>query len=252
MIVRMNVNDVTGKVFSRFDPTPQRRRCECERHYCSVHLPFAQDQLRSMAGLVSYHVNRATAQADVAGGFAQRPHAWRFVILRFAHGHTLAFDAHQRATVAADHVNCLYRLRSCPVRETVALDRRTGQPTLAKFVIEIDAVPGAAPDHAQAGSRLMAERVGAAMEGAFGARLLLVNTVVAEGRTEPVAVEGQRPTGELGPTDKLAYLECYFDHRRWGREALGPLTAAGGLARAELGAAAAVYEVQEECALDLR
>jgi hypothetical protein len=251
MMVLMNVNDPATKVFTRFDPTPQRTPQECERHYRTVHVPFAQDQLRPMTGLISYHVNRAVAQADVAGGFAQRPSAWRFVILRFTAGHALAFDAHQQATVNADHVNCLYRLRSCPVRETVELDRRSGQPTLAKFVVEVDAEPGADPDQAAAAWGATIDAVRNAMDGAFGARLLLANEVLGEGRTERVAVEGQRPTGVIGPTDKLGYLECYFDHERWGREALGPLARAGGLRRPGL-SGPAVLHVREECALDLR
>jgi hypothetical protein len=247
----MNVNDAVAKVVTRFDPTPQRTPQECERHYRAVHVPFAQDQLRPMPGLVSYHVNRAVAQADVAGGFAQRPTAWRFVVLRFALGHALAFDAHQQATVNADHVNCLNRLRSCPVRERVALDRRSGQPTLVKFLVEVDADPRADPEQAAAAWHATVDTVHDAMAAAFGARLLLVNDVLGEGVTEPVAVEGQAPTGVIGPTDKLGYLECYFDHERWGREALGPLAAAGRLRRPGL-AGPAVLQVREECALDLR
>ena len=64
MMVLMNVNDTATKVFARFDPTPQRSPQECERHYRAAHVPFAQNQLRPMPGMISYHVNRAVAQAD--------------------------------------------------------------------------------------------------------------------------------------------------------------------------------------------
>ena len=64
-----------SKAISRFEPTPSRTPEECERHYTSVHVPMAQNFLRPMVGLHSYHVNRALAQADVSGGWAQRPRA---------------------------------------------------------------------------------------------------------------------------------------------------------------------------------
>ena len=79
-----------GKVIGRFDPTPSRRPEECERHYTQVHVHMAQDLLRPMPTLLSYYTDRAVAQADVNGGWRQRPRAWRFVVLRFTPGETLA------------------------------------------------------------------------------------------------------------------------------------------------------------------
>ena len=58
-----------GKHFSRFDPTPSRSPEECERHYTQVHVHMAQELLRPMPSLLSYHTNRAVAQADVNGGW---------------------------------------------------------------------------------------------------------------------------------------------------------------------------------------
>ena len=46
---------------------------------------------------------------------------------------------------------------------------------------------------------------------------------------EPVDVEGQRPIGLLEDTTRLGYIEVYFDHPRWGEEALGALAAGGAL-----------------------
>ena len=109
-----------GKVIGRFDPTPSRTPEECERHYTQVHVRMAQDLLRPMPTLISYHTDRAVAQADVNGGWSQRPRAWRFVVLRFTPGATLAFTPEQTEMVAQDHVNCLYRLRSCEVEESVS------------------------------------------------------------------------------------------------------------------------------------
>ncbi len=131
-----------GKVIGRFDPTPSRTPEECERHYTEVHVRMAQDLLRPMPTLLSYHTDRAVAQADVNGGWNQRPRAWRFVVLRFTPGETLAFTADQNEMVAQDHVNCLYKLRSCDVEETVLIDRVGAQLALAKFMIEADRAPG--------------------------------------------------------------------------------------------------------------
>src|SRR6059058_1276677 len=137
-----------GKVIGRFDPTPSRPPEECERHYTQVHVHMAQDLLRLMRSLLSYHTDRAVAQADVNGGWNQRPRAWRFVVLRFLPGETLAFTPEQNEMVAQDHVNCLYRVRSCEVEETILLDRLDGQLALAKFMIEADRAEGVDPDAA--------------------------------------------------------------------------------------------------------
>ena len=218
-----------GKVIGRFDPTPSRTPEECERHYTQVHVRMAQDLLRPMPTLLSYHTDRAVAQADVNGGWNQRPRAWRFVVLRFTPGATLAFTPEQTEMVAQDHVNCLYRLRSCDVEESVLLDRVDGQLALAKFMIEADRAPGVDADAAWTVFSGLADRVHATVDGAFGVRRVIVNRVLNEVECEPLDVEGQRPIGLLEDTTRLGYIEVYFDHPRWGEEALGPLAAGGAL-----------------------
>ena len=218
-----------GKVIGRFDPTPSRTPEECERHYTQVHVRMAQDLLRQMPTLISYHTDRAVAQADVNGGWSQRPRAWRFVVLRFTPGATLAFTPEQTETVAQDHVNCLYRLRSCEVEEHVMVDRVDRQLALAKFMIEADRASGVDADAAWAVFSSLADRVRGAFDGAFGARRLILNRVVNEVECEPLDVEGQRPIGLLEDTTRLGYVEAYFDHARWGEEALGGLAAGGAL-----------------------
>jgi hypothetical protein len=218
-----------GKVIGRFDPTPSRTPEECERHYTEVHVRMAQDLLRPMPSLLSYHTNRAVAQADVNGGWSQRPRAWRFVVLRFTPGETLAFSPEQTEMVAQDHVNCLYRLRSCDVEESVLLDRVDRQLALAKFVIEADRGSGVDADAAWNAFSSLGDRVRGVMDGAFGARRVILNRVVNEVECEPVDVEGQRPIGLLEGTTRVGYIEAYFDHRRWGEETLGVLAAEGAL-----------------------
>jgi len=131
--------------------------------------------------------------------------------------------------VAQDHVNCLYRLRSCDVEENVLLDRVDGQLALTKFMIEADRATGVDADGAWDVFRALADRVRGVMDGAFGARRLIVNRVLNEVECEPLDVEGQRPIGLLDDTTRVGYLEAYFDHRRWGEEALGVLAAGGAL-----------------------
>lgn len=218
-----------GKSIGRFDPTPSRTPEECERHYTRVHVRMAQDLLRPMPSLLSYHTNRAVAQADVNGGWHQRPRAWRFVVLRFTPGATLAFSADQNEMVAQDHVNCLDRLRQGDVAEHVLLDRIDRQLALAKFMIEADRAVGVSADVAWEAFSALAERVRGVMDGAFGARRLILNRVLNEVECEPLDVEGQRPIGLLADTTRVGYIEAYFDHARWGEEALSVLAAEGVL-----------------------
>lgn len=218
-----------SKSVSRFLPTPSRTPEECERHYCEVHVRMAQNLLRPMAALRSYHVNLVLAQADVTGGWAQRPRAWRFVVLRFEPGQTLGFTPEQNEMVAQDHVNCLYRLRHCELEEAVLIDRLDGQLSMSKFLIEADRVPDVDPSHAWDAFSTLAARVRSAMEPAFGARLLILSRALNELECEPVDVEGQRPIGVLEETLRVGYIEAYFDHQRWGEEALGVVAAAGAL-----------------------
>jgi len=239
-----------GKVIGRFDPTPSRTPEECERHYTQVHVRMAQDLLRPMSTLISYHTDRAVAQADVNGGWKQRPRAWRFVVLRFTPGATLEFTAEQNEMVAQDHVNCLYRLRSCDVDEDVLFDRVDGQLALAKFMIEADRAPGVDADAAWAAFTRLADGIRAAAEGAFGARRLIVNRVLNEVECVTLDVEGQRPIGLLEDTTRVGYVEAYFDHARWGEEALGAI-AAGGALRDPALVDVNLLRVEEQAPLDV-
>jgi hypothetical protein len=241
-----------GKLFSRFDPTPSRSPEECERHYTQVHVHMAQELLRPMPSLLSYHTDRAVAQADVNGSFQQRPRAWRFAVVRTAPGEALAFSPEQGEMVAQDHVNCLYRLRSCEAEETVLLDRLGGQTALAKFMLEADRPASVEPEQAWRSFTELADRVLAAMDGAFGARALFLNRVVYEIECEALDVEGQRPIGVLEETTRVGYIEAYFDHSRWGEEALGALARDGALGRISDLVDVNLLRVEEETALEAR
>jgi hypothetical protein len=75
----------------------------------------------------------------------------------------------------------------------------------------------------------LGDRIRGAIDGAFGARQLILNRVLNEVECEPVDVEGQRPIGLLEDTTRVGYIEAYFDHSRWGEETLGVLAAEGAL-----------------------
>ncbi|MBV9607699.1 MAG: hypothetical protein JO027_21470 [Solirubrobacterales bacterium] len=239
-----------GKSIGRFEPTPSRTPEECERHYTQVHVPMAQDLLLPRPSVLSYHTSRAVAQADVNGGWKQRPRAWRFVVLRFTPGETLAFTPEQTEMVAQDHVNCLYRLRQGDVEEQVLLDRVDRQLALAKFVIEADRGPGVDRDAAWDVFSAVAGRVRGVMNGAFGARRLILNRALNEIECEPLDVEGQRPVGVLADSTRVGYIEAYFDHARWGEEALGVL-AAEGVLRSPALVDVNLLRVEENAALDV-
>jgi hypothetical protein len=173
-------------------------------------------------------------------------------MLRFAPGEALAFTPEQNEMVARDHVNCLYRLRHCDVEEAVLLDRLSGQTALAKFLLEADRPASVDPGRAWASFSELAERVLAAMDGALGARALYVNRVLTELECDPVDVEGQRPVGVLDETTRVGYLEAYFDHERWGEEALGALARDGGLGRLCDLVDVNLFRVEEQAPLDRR
>jgi hypothetical protein len=172
------------------------------------------------------------------------------VVLRFLPGETLAFTPEQNEMVAQDHVNCLYRLRSCEVEEEVVLDRLNGQLTLSKFILEAERQPSIDADDAWPAFAELAARALAAMQGAFGARRLILNRVLNEVDCQTLDVEGQRPVGVLEHSTRLGYVEAYFDHWRWGQEALGPLAAGGALLAPEL-ADVHLLRVEELAALDM-
>ena len=65
-------------------------------------------------------------------------------------------------------------------------------------------------------------------------------------------VEGQRPIGLLEETTRVGYIEAYFDHCRWGEEALGVLARDGALGRVPDLVDVNLLRVEEETALEAR
>lgn len=213
-----------GKGITRWNPLHWSDVDEYERHYQQVHTVFVRANLRYGDIGVSYHIDRVLRQRDVAGGWAQRPRAWRFAITRTRDvpltGAGGAIPEVLRHQYDVDHTNFLRDLRSCQCEEVTVLDRLTGQTALDKYLLEIDRRPGISDDEAWAGLRPRLDDLHARAADAFGARLVIENRVRAEAETGPVEAPGQRfgPDQFRPETDKVAYVEWYFDHYQWGDE----------------------------------
>lgn len=242
----------TAKSIARFDPVTTHPVEESERHYREVHFPWAQRMLRERPQVLTYHTNRVLRQYDLRAAWNQRPTAWRFVLLTFEPGRGLELDGDTAELIARDHPNCLRNLRSCPVEETLLLDRRCGQTSLQKYLVELDRAPGVTADEADHRLDVLVDGLLGHLDRAFGARLVRRNRVLGEGATVPVVEEGQRGTGELRPeTDKHAYLELYFDDTAWGDE-LFARTEVRALLRDRCFSTLETYHVEERCGLDRR
>ena len=123
---------------------------------------------------------------------------------------------------------------------------------LAKVMLEADRPASVDPERAWGSFTELADRVHSALDGAVGARALFLNRVLNEVECEPLDVEGQRPIGIIDETTRVGYLEAYFDHRRWGEEALGVLARDGALGRVRDLVDVNLVRVDEQAPLDVR
>ncbi|WP_433496594.1 hypothetical protein ACQP1K_16470 [Sphaerimonospora sp. CA-214678] len=240
------------KTISHFLPASAVTPEEADRYYRRVHSRFARRFLREKSQVISYHVNRATAEYDLLGGWERRPRAFRYVVLRYLPGRGLEYSDDLRETVVADHRLFLRELRPFRVREEVLLDRLAGQTALEKYLFEFDRAdgvdPAAAREHLDGGLNTLAEEA----SSAFGIRQILVDHVIAEQMTAPVDEPGQRPLPRTLPsTSRQAFLEVYFDQREWAEEFFARPSVRAVL-QDRFWAAAHGYRVEEQCGLDRR
>ncbi|MFD7407818.1 hypothetical protein ACFV7R_35335 [Streptomyces sp. NPDC059866] len=213
------MDQATDKTVSHFLPLSTVTADEADRHYLAVHTRFARHFLREMDQVVSYHIARAVAEYDLAGGWEQRPRAFRFIVMRFLPGRGLELPDRLRELVVEDHRNFLRDLRPFRVREEVVLDRMSGQTALEKYVFELDRPDGADPGSAAEHLREQMAVLEGEASAAFGIRQILVDHVEAEGVTAPVDEPGQRLLPEtLSETSRQAFVELYFDQREWAED----------------------------------
>lgn len=244
------------KRMSRFLPTTLRPLAEADEHYVMVHHRFAMRMFREHAPTVTrYATNHAVAQLDLAATFRKRPtDAWRFVLLEFA-----APDSDEDAggkewlpswaerAIVNDHTNFLRDVRPFEVTPSTAADRRTGQTSLAKYLVEVEDTGAGV---AAADAALAEIRSAFAGADAFGLRLHITNDVVREARMAAVDEPGQAYTGQYQDrTPMLAIDELYFDHTVWAEEFFaGPSVRPALFART--GVRVAVYAVTELVGVD--
>jgi hypothetical protein len=252
-VARLVTASVTSaKSIGQFLPLAGQSWRAADRHYLSVHSPFARRTLRDMPHVLSYHINRADAAFDLNGGWAQRPAAFRFMILRFEPGRSLEFPPDVRVRIAEDHRNFLRELRGFAVAEDVLVDRLNGQTALVKYLAEYERPDGSAAEEFDSRLHTLGERLREQAEGAFGLRQIVLNRVLAEGVAEPIDEPGQRPTDRTLPeTTKQGFLELYFDHRDWAEQWFARPAVRTTIADPHW-AVARAYRVTEECGLDRR
>ena len=248
------------KRMSRFLPS---ERCTVEQadfHYEAVHHRFAMRMFREHAPTVRlYAINHAIAQLDLAGTFLQRPAAWRFVILDLAEpeeGSQLGgkewLPSWAEQAIITDHTNFLREVRPFEVEPRSVVDRRTEQTSLAKYLIEVDAVDEGGRAAARETYDRIWDAIGVAGEDAFGLRLAVENRALREAEMAPVLEPGQAYTGRYRPdTAFQGFGELYFDHRVWAEEFFRrPEIAAAVSARA--GVHVGVYAINELVGVDRR
>jgi hypothetical protein len=247
------------KRMSRFMPTTRRPRAEADDHYVMVHHRFAMRMFRDAAPTVThYATNHAVAQLDLAGTFRQIPtDAWRFIVLEFAPptadsesgttGGKEWLPAWAERAIVNDHTNFLREVRPFEVTPEVRLDRRRGQTSLAKFLIEVEDT-GAGPE--ATGAALDEIRAALAGPEVFGYRLHIANTVAREAEMAAVTEPGQAYTGRYRDTTTMAGIdELYFDHLVWGEEFFASAGVRAAFAP-RAGVRAGVYAVTELVGVD--
>lgn len=259
------------KRMSRFLPTSLRPRGEADEHYEMVHHRFAMRMFRDhVPSVTRYATNHAVAQYDLNGTFRLRPtDAWRFIVLEFDEPAADADgDAGDGATgraadkggkewlpawaehaIVTDHTNFLREVRPFEVTPTIAVDRRSGQTSLAKYLVEVEDT-GAGPQAAAKARDAVREAFAAAAPDAFGLRLHIANDVVREAEMAAVNEPGQAYTGRYRDrTDMYAIDELYFDHTVWGEEFFAAPAVRPALVP-RTGVRVAVYAVTELVGVD--
>lgn len=201
------------KSIVQFDPVATLAPAEAERHYVDVHTAMARRLMRyHVPSVARYAPQRVLASYDIAGNFARRPDAWRFIFLLHEDDHYLPLE--WRTVVSQDHTRCLEGLRSYVVDDPeILVDHRSGQTSSAKFVFKLGA-PGA--EHRPL--REQVKEVAEHFQTAFGARLMIANWISRQRGTEPLERPGQMTTRELFPSDVECILEFYVDYVTWGYE----------------------------------
>lgn len=211
---------------SRFDPLAGQPCEESEHYYTRIHVPFARKVLGSMPAIARYSTYRVIDQYDAAGGWQQRPTAWRFVeIVRdtdpppaLPEGWPPSTQTDSwREVLGRDHANFLHNMRRYDLASRTLFDRGLRQTSVQQYWFEYERDPAA--DAVEATSRFgrLADAFVAAVHGAPGLQVVILQDVTTEGVHVPITQDRQLPTGDNHPdTTMVGYLQVHFDHAAWG------------------------------------
>ncbi|GAA4554436.1 hypothetical protein [Pseudonocardia xishanensis] len=243
---------VRSKSVVQFDPLPEIGREVADRYYRGAHTGYARRFMRAMPDIVSYHIGLATGGFDIAGGFAAPPPTFRYLTMRFATSAGLDIPAELADRLAEDHRVFLCNIRGFGVAESVRFDRLGRATSLQRYQFEYERTD----DEPDAVSAERLDRQVSSIERligeAFGARLLVVDRVVAERRPLAIDQPGQRLSAELLPrSNRTAFISVYFDQEEWAQEWFGR----DDVRAAVLGtgwSAVRGAKIDEECGLDRR
>lgn len=237
------------KRITRFSPAGDRDAAE--RHYTEAHHPFMRRMFREHGELViRYVANLALAQYDLAGGFRERPSAWRFVITEVADdaGADGFLPERFRPLIWADHRKVLQDIDAWEVDEAVVVDRRSGQTGLVKYLLLYAAGDGRAVRYADEHVPFMR----AALARAYGTRVYVSNRVLREAATTDEHGPGAAYAGTYrADAQLLAIAELWFDNDGWAEEFFADAAVLAQLRDGAFGRVEA-YRVAETIGVDKR
>jgi hypothetical protein len=244
------------KRISRLNPAQSVGRESAERHYTTVHYPFARRLLREHGTKVRrYATNRADRQYSIAGRFDEEPTAWRFVLLDVdddLDGAVGYLPRWAQPLIWQDHAKCIEGMAAWEVEPGVIVDTRSGQLSSAKFLFLYD---GGSSEEELADRRnryldahvpSMKKLVG----DTDGLRLYVSNLVVRAAETSGEHGPSASYTGGyLDRPSLVAIDEFWFDNAACGDELFSSDQALGLLRDSPLGRAEG-YLVSETIGLD--
>ena len=242
------------KRISRLNPPPSVGRERAERHYTTVHHPFARRLLRDHGPRVRrYSVDRADWQYSLSGRFEEQPTAWRFVVLEVdddlpdALGYLPPWV---QPLLWTDHAKCIERMAAWEVEARTVVDRRSGQLSSAKFVFLYESAAKDGGDRLAHYRDVHVPALADLVRDAFGARLYVSNTVIREAETSDEHGPAASYTGAyLERSTLLAIDEIWFDNIEWGADAFGSAPGLALLRDSELGRVEG-YAVEETVGVD--
>jgi len=247
--------EVLRKIIWRGLPPHGRSRAAAESHYVGVHVPLSRRFLMLDPAQVAYSTLRVCGQLDIAGGWNHPPSAWRFIIFLEDPSAPAAEWTEERVRLRRllwdDNPLVIGESIRCEVDEEALVDRRSGQTSFAKAVLEFDRRPEISPTEAEAELRRRVTTLAERGAMADGLRGMTVNWARRQ-RLQRLRDDGEYHLTDWAPEGpKIAYLELLFDNADWAIQFLGCDEVVDAVFSPTY-AAAGAYLVDERCEFDRR